>query len=215
MFHLHDGRRPVRLITAVARARRPGIHRCRQFAQAIEPVTAQAQEQFRVAFQPANMGAQGHVGRSGGPRRGERRADAVDLVITAFDGADMVGLATAEPFGGFEAGLRFGTFRRPTASSVSKVEFAIKLTPVEFKHLNIIDETLPCPGQQNLQFVGRHVAIINRAGGGNGRPGGLVGFVAIGPIAARGNCPNADPPIPRLLPPQRRATIWPQRPPLP
>ena len=151
MLNVRDRGAGICSITTVDRARRSGIGRQRHVSGAFQPIAAQSENNLRMPFQPAHVCLDRDPGGSGRNRRSQQRANAVDLIVATFNGADVIRLGTVIAFGSFQARRRFRAFRRPARRIGFETGICDQvLIHRRHPHFNVVHETFARAHQQDL-----------------------------------------------------------------
>ena len=178
-----DGRTGVGGEATVGRAGRAQVSSRDNIAVRFEPIAMEAQQNFRIALQPSNLGPQRHRG-SGREGRGKISADAVCAGVSATARHDMETFAAAEAAAGLPRGQVMRALWKPSAEAGLKIGIGDEIRAALRENLDIVHQTLTGALKENLERVGCAVAVVEHPGVFNVRPGAFVALVAIRPVGS-------------------------------
>ena len=115
-------------------------------------------------------------------RRGQRRADTIDFIVTAGHRADVKRMRAAIALARFPTRLALRAFGHPAGRVGFKRGIRDPVGPGGINDFHVVHQTLSCALEQHLKVVGRADAVVENSGMFNNRPRTLGGFIAVGPV---------------------------------
>ena len=185
MRHVSDRRSRVDHRARIRRAGRTEISRDVQFARAFHPLPAQAQENVRIALEPATVGADHAAIRAARRHHRDCRANPVRARVTTFRGEHMQRVARAADTV-LHKRTAMRSLEEPTRISrlETGIRHAIRLSIRT--RLNVVEQTLARTFEEQLQPIRiarrtAHAELHQRIAL-NQRPRRLLRFIAVRPV---------------------------------